>query len=131
MNMPEPMHHTSYEHASTVIRAAAKTVAERSMADAAKELRGDNETADVAVSVDGTWQKKGFNSTLGVITAISVDTGKVLDVSIMSKSCKGCTNMDSVKKTIQRNIVFGMPDTWKNAMRITKVRLQIWRKLGR
>ena len=35
------------------------------MADAAKELHGDNETADVAVSVDGTWQKKGFNSTCG------------------------------------------------------------------
>ena len=33
----------------------------------------------------------------GVITAISVDSGKVLDTAILSKNCKGCTRMKSVK----------------------------------
>lgn len=99
MDMPEPMNSLSYDNTSNEIKEAAKVVAERSMSDAAKDLRGDNESADVAVSVDGTWQKKGFTSTLGVVTAISVDSGKVLDVSIMSKSCKACTSMSSVKKT--------------------------------
>ena len=95
MDMPEPMNSSSYDHTSNEINEAAKVVAERSMSDVAKDLRGDNESADVAVSVDGSWQKKGFTSTLGVVTAISVDSGKVLDVSIMSKSCKACTSMSS------------------------------------
>ena len=43
------------------------------------------QTIDVGVSVDGTWQRRGFN---GVVTAISIDTGKVVDVEIMSKICK-------------------------------------------
>ena len=37
---------------------AVKTVAEKSMKDVAAELCGGNETADVTVSVDGTWQRK-------------------------------------------------------------------------
>ena len=46
---------------------------------AAAKLRGTEENADVGVSVDGTWQKKGFSSTLGVVKAISIDSGKVLE----------------------------------------------------
>lgn len=84
---------------SKFIKVASKTVAEKSMADAAATLRGDNEIADVGVSLDGTWQRKGFSSTLGVVTAISVKTGKVLDVSILSKSCKGCKSMKSISKS--------------------------------
>ena len=43
-------------------------------------LRGTEQTADVGVSVDDTW----FSSALGVLTAISIDNGKVLDVAIFS-----------------------------------------------
>ena len=69
------------------------------MADATAELRGDTDAADVGVSVDGTWQRKGFTSTNGVTTAISVDSGKVLDICILSKSCKSCTRMSSIMKS--------------------------------
>ena len=99
LNMPPPMTQDNYDSTSKSIKEAAKVVAEQSMVDAAAELRGDADTADVGVSVDGTWQKKGFTSTNGVITAISVDTGKVLDTCILSKSCKGCTQMKNVQKT--------------------------------
>ena len=41
--------------------------------------------SDVGVSVDATWQrKKGFSSTLRVVTAISIDSWKVLDIAILS-----------------------------------------------
>ena len=79
------------------IKDSAKRVAERSMSNAASKLRGDAIYADVGVSVDGTWQRKGFSSMNGVVTAISIDSGKVLDTAILSKNCKGCTNMQSVK----------------------------------
>ena len=36
--------------------------------------------------------KKGLVSSLAVVAAIAVETGKILDVTIMLKSCKGCTH---------------------------------------
>ena len=68
------------------------------MFDASKELKGDaTELVDVSVSVDGTWQKRGFVSPLGVVAAIAVETSKVLYVTILSKLRKGCTQMYSIK----------------------------------
>ena len=46
---------------------------------------------DAAVSFDGTWAKRGFTSLTGVVFAISVDTGEVLDYHVMSKSCRKCS----------------------------------------
>ena len=58
------------------------------------------QTIDVGVSVDGTWQRRGFSSNNGVVTAISIDTGKVVDVEIMSKICKGCKQKEHLKTVI-------------------------------
>ena len=44
------------------------------------------QTIDIGLSVDSTWQRRGFSSNNGVVTAISIDTGKV-DGEIMSKIC--------------------------------------------
>ena len=38
--------------------------------------------AKVIVSVDGTWQRRGYNSKYGVVLIISVDTGEVLDAVV-------------------------------------------------
>ncbi|XP_066932065.1 uncharacterized protein [Clytia hemisphaerica] len=108
MNMPPPALEGSYSKMTKKLKEAAKTVAEKSMSDAAAELRGEAESADVGVSIDGTWQRKGYTSMNGVVTAISVDNGKVLDTAIMSKNCKGCTKMKSVKTTDPQRY-----DAWK------------------
>ena len=97
LNMPEPMNSKNYDKLSNTLRDAVKVVAERSVVDVFEELRGENETADASVSVDGTWQRKRFTSTLGVVTAISVDKGKVVDCVIHSKFCKGFTRMEKVR----------------------------------
>ncbi|GFW33169.1 uncharacterized protein TNCV_4699851 [Trichonephila clavipes] len=34
-----------------------------------------------------TWQKRGHTSLNGVVTAVSVDTGKVADAEILSRKC--------------------------------------------
>ena len=99
LNMPPPMSSENYDNLSQSLKVVAKEVAEKSMSDAGADLRGDAETADVGVFVDGTWQRKGFTSTLGVVSAISAKNGKILDVCIMSKSCKGCTRMKSIEKS--------------------------------
>ena len=68
-------------------------VAEKSMSYSAARRRRTKQSADVGVFVDGTWQRKSLSSTLGVVTAIFIDNRKVLDVAILSKSCKGYTSM--------------------------------------
>lgn len=50
-----------------------------------------DDTLDVAVSFDGTWAKRGFTSLTGVVFAISVDSGEVLDYTVLSKACQKCS----------------------------------------
>ena len=103
LNMPPPMSSSNYDKISNSLKDAAKHVAEKSMDEAGKDLlRLGDESVDTGVFVDGTWQRKGFSSTLGVVSAISADSGKVLDVCVMPKTCKGCTRMKGVEKTDPR-----------------------------
>ena len=47
--------------------------------------------AIVAVTVDGTWMKRGHQSKLGVVFVQSVRTGEVLDYVVKSLYCHKCT----------------------------------------
>lgn len=77
-------------------------VAEAEMQKAVKEVRGINkpeedEIAEVAVSCDGTRARRGFQSLYGMVSAISVQTGKVVDIEMKSKVCYKChakSNLD-------------------------------------
>ncbi|GFW96250.1 uncharacterized protein TNCV_572211 [Trichonephila clavipes] len=55
---------------------------------AAKEAKDVSGHPDIPVAIDGTWQKRGPTSLNGAVIATSVDTGKVLDASILSRFCK-------------------------------------------
>ena len=96
--MTKPLTQKNFDRLSRQVMMATTNVAEKSMSGAALELR-ETENTDVGVSIDGTWQKRGFSSHNGVVTAISIDTGKVLDCEIMCQCCKGCTKMQSFRKT--------------------------------
>ena len=54
-----------------------------------KDINGKS-LGDVAVTVDGTWQKRGHSSKIGVVFVISVDTGEVLDYEIKCLVCYEC-----------------------------------------
>lgn len=54
-----------------------------------KEVCG-NDMGECGISLDGSWQRQGHTSHNGVVTAISLDTKKRLDVEIMSDKCKAC-----------------------------------------
>ncbi|GFV76979.1 uncharacterized protein TNCV_690491 [Trichonephila clavipes] len=63
------------------------------MNEAAAEIHEKNnfdEVVQCGVSVDGTWQRRGHLSLNGCVSAISIDTGKVLDMEVMSKMCRLC-----------------------------------------
>jgi len=67
-----------------------ESVAVQTMVDASTELSQGEDVVDVGVSVDGVLQRRGYASFNGLVAAISIDTGKVLDVESMSRYCKMC-----------------------------------------
>ena len=76
LNAPPP--HSKYNKHELMLSKAVKKVCENSMANAAREAIEENEgSTDLAVALDGSWQKGGFSSLNGVVSATSVDTGKV------------------------------------------------------
>ena len=93
--------HASTSKANTVCSAqpsvaqSNKSVAVETMAGADKEIHSikpdfQDGVVKCGVSCGGTWQRKGFSSLNGCVSAISMDTGKVLDVEPLSKVCKKC-----------------------------------------
>jgi hypothetical protein len=95
MNMLSPPKANAYSKNNKAIMKAVKTVAEKSMMDASHEihaLKGSNDAgiSQCGVSSDGTWQRRGHSSMNGCVTTLSIDTGKRLDVAVLSKGCRGC-----------------------------------------
>ena len=59
---------------------------------------------DIGVSLDGSWQRREFSSMNGVATAISIDTGKIIDIESMSRYCRQCFVIDQWKMTKRRSL---------------------------
>lgn len=93
MNLPPPP--TKFERYNEVLGSVVEDVCFKSSDNAVKEAESCNdEFGDIAISVDGTWQKPDHVSLNGVVTATSIDTGKVIDTDIFSKYCR-CTNKEA------------------------------------
>ncbi|CAB4040580.1 Hypothetical predicted protein [Paramuricea clavata] len=75
------------------------------------EARSSDETdvAEIAVSYDGTWSKRGYTANFGVGFVISVETGEVLDFDFESKLCKECetTKRDLGEDSCEFDIWYG------------------------
>ena len=99
MNMPAPMTKNNYNKITHLRKNAAKKVANKSMRDAALVLKAKVDIADVGVSVDGTWKRRGYSSLNGVVTAISVDSEKILDCEVLTKFCNGCAQKQTLKRS--------------------------------
>jgi hypothetical protein len=95
LNIPQPP--TSFSAYNKTIGSAVADVSESSMMRAAREAVAENEQDDpshTTACFDGTWQKRGHTSLYGIMSATSFDTGKVLDIEIVSKFCFVChTNL--------------------------------------
>ena len=107
MNHPAPMTEKNYRKVNKIYRYSAKEVADKIMKEAALELRSNNNSndelgiVDTGVSVDGTWQKRGFTSLNGAVAAISTDTGRILNVEVMTRYCQGCINIMKYKDDLE------------------------------
>ena len=59
----------------------------------------EEEAIDCSLSLDGTWQWHSHGSHHGIVTSILVETGKCVDVGILSNTCKGCSYWEQRNKT--------------------------------
>ena len=97
MNMTRPMAQTSFDACTRDLNEAAQIRCRESLDKAAVELKqlyepnSETDTLEVAVSGDGSWPTRGFSSNYGAYFVMSIVTGKVLDVHIMSKYCRRCS----------------------------------------
>ncbi|GFV76757.1 uncharacterized protein TNCV_4729771 [Trichonephila clavipes] len=60
-----------------------------------------NKIVECGISVDGTWQRRGYSSMNGCVAALSVDTGKVVDIEIMSSYCSTCKKISKMLRSIE------------------------------
>ena len=109
MDLPALINVTAYNRTLKNIYSVSVKLAEQQMKEAADRLKKlvlDEETenielspagdtiAQVAVSVDGTWQRRDHCSKIGVVFMISIRTGGVIDYIVKSLFCHTCSKKD-------------------------------------
>ena len=107
LNMPNCITQAPYDSIKKSLLRSYTEVSHASQAKAAKEtkeelgLLGIDDVVDCSVSVDGTWQKRGYSSLNGVVTLMSNANGKCLDTQALSKSCRVCKYWERRKDETQ------------------------------
>ena len=109
------MNANAFDNTCSRIYAPYNETSRESMSKAAEEVRidilGDDfdelTIVNAHVSLDGSWQKCGYASLNGLVTAMSSD-GKCLDVEVLSKICKSCQNWEYRKDS-------PLYEKWKNS----------------
>ncbi|GFU43010.1 uncharacterized protein TNCV_3141481 [Trichonephila clavipes] len=89
LNLPR-LSKTAYTNHENKLMSVISEVSELSMQKAASELLvlhpTKNKIVECGISVDGRWQRRGcgrgYSSINGCVAALSVDTGKVVDIEI-------------------------------------------------
>ena len=112
LNLPSPVNKDSWTKHTKALEQIANDLLEKELKKAAIEvkrfLQGESEdmtivdmseeqltdvVLDAGVSIDGSWNQRGWSARDGVVAVISIDTGKVLDVAFLSNSCTACEQM--------------------------------------
>lgn len=92
MDFDPPVTQNAYDKICQRINMATKSVAIDSMRKAAEEEVSLTKSTDITISGDGTWKTRGHTSHIGVCSVIGAETGKVIDIEVLSSTCKGCEN---------------------------------------
>ena len=96
MNLPKPMTAKNYDKLVNSLNAVVKKVANETMIDSSDDLLSEGKdlndatVIETAVSCDGSWYKRAYSSLNGVVTVISVDNAKILDIEAMTRTFKSC-----------------------------------------
>ena len=108
MNMTQPLQRNAYMDTNEILLGAYSKACSNSMSKAASDYISkqtaspSDSPVDYTVSIDGSWQKHGFDSQNGLVTAIIRGkdvTEKCIDFEVMTKKCKSCQIWDKRKGT--------------------------------
>ena len=105
MNMPGCLRQKSFDSIQKSLASSYLDISRKSQSKAAYETHQKCSTsnpidvADCNISVDGTWQRRGYSSLNGVVTLMSSVNKKCIDTHVMSKCCKGCQYWERQKET--------------------------------
>ncbi|GFV85403.1 uncharacterized protein TNCV_3772281 [Trichonephila clavipes] len=104
LNLPR-LSKTAYANHENKLMSVISEVSELSMQKAASELLvlhpTKNKIVECGISVDGTWQRRGYSSMNECVAALSVDTGKVVDIEIMSSYRRTCRKISIMPRSIE------------------------------
>ncbi|GFU68873.1 uncharacterized protein TNCV_1548571 [Trichonephila clavipes] len=89
LNLPCISKNTFRAHELKLLKAV-QLCSEENMKAASKEVQNLKKSTACGVSVDDTWQRRGHMSLNGCVSVISIDTGKILDLEVMTQYCKMC-----------------------------------------
>ncbi|GFT07180.1 uncharacterized protein NPIL_178961 [Nephila pilipes] len=109
---------TAFGFLEKKLEVAASYVACNTMNEAALEIRGnenDSELSQCGVTVDGTWQRRGYSSLNGCVSVISIDTGKVLDIEFMSKGKLMVNLCEEDHQHFQKGLVDQSVSSWHSS----------------
>lgn len=98
MDLPAAVSQKTYDKTIKIIHANITAQSEQSMLKAADEEALSEGSRDLTASGDGTWQRRGFSSKNGAVSLIGANTGKALDVEVMTTVCFGCANYKGPKE---------------------------------
>ena len=95
MGFPPPVFSKCYAINNSIIQKIAHEVGGESSRSASEQLHrlqsaDPDDVVDVSVTCDGPWFCRGFVAAYGVVAMLSWETGQVLDVVVLRKSCKVC-----------------------------------------
>ncbi|GFV30924.1 uncharacterized protein TNCV_4013581 [Trichonephila clavipes] len=91
MNLPPPP--AKFQRYNGILLESLSKFSNASMKRAVEEtVEINNSNRYITSAFDGSWQKRGHTSLNGVVSATSLETGKVLDFECLSKYCFVCKN---------------------------------------
>ena len=93
MDLPPPVRPKSYSLHNNILHQFVQNVRMGSSKVASVQLHrlqgaDPNETINVIFTCGGSWFHRGFVAPYGMVAVISWETGHVLDMTVLSKSCK-------------------------------------------
>jgi hypothetical protein len=106
MAIPPPLVRSTWKNQSTNIAEVTRAVAEVVMKECSDSIREGEDLKDIPVTVDGSWQSRGMQSNFGIVSAISAETGEVLDAHLMTNHCQKCRQMSHLEKDSEEYMEF-------------------------
>ncbi|GFU96538.1 uncharacterized protein TNCV_1682101 [Trichonephila clavipes] len=114
LNLPM-LSKTAYTTHENKLMAVISEVSELSIQKAASELlvlhtpkNPKNKIVECGVSVDGTWQRRSYTDMNECVAALSVDTGIIVDIEIMSSYCPTCRKISKMPRSIESECVMAI-----------------------